>query len=141
MPGDGFALETLRRGDAVPQPALAEHQGDPGPAPALAGAWCMVSGSMDGHAMDARLVQTGKRVSKGAQLTVLFSGQPYMQARITLDPSKKSIDYALSTGATQRGIYQLEGQTLKLCTGTTKRPTDFEPGPGRTLTVWKRTSS
>jgi uncharacterized protein (TIGR03067 family) len=72
---------------------------------------------------------------------VLFSGQPYIQARITLDPAKKFIDYALNTGATQQGIYRLEGQTLKLCMGTAKRPTEFESGPGRMLTVWKRIKS
>lgn len=140
MPGDGFALEVLQRGDAVVQSAIEEPEEDPGPATELDGEWSMVSGSMDGHPMDPRLVKTGRRVSKGNRLTVLFGGQPYMKASIALNPAKRSIDYALNTGGTQQGIYKLEGTALELCMAAAgrERPSDFKPGLGRTITVWKR---
>ena len=140
--GSGFALETLKRGDAVPEAAPEEPAG---PATELEGEWQMVSGSMDGHAMDPRLVKSGRRIGRGEQLTVMFGGQVYMKARITLGTSnlnakKKSIDYALSTGALQLGIYELDGKRLTVCMAKPgdARPSDMKAGPGRTLTQWTK---
>jgi uncharacterized protein (TIGR03067 family) len=144
-PGSGFALETLKRGD-VPEPVERADEADAGPATELEGEWAMISGSMDGHAMEASLVKIGRRVVKGNQLTVLFGGQVFLKGRFTLDPSKspKHIDYAITSGtgagATQSGIYEINGKTLKLCMAAASgaRPTDFisSKGNGRTLTLW-----
>jgi len=145
-PGSGFALETLKRGD-VPAPAETADAADTGPATELEGEWAMISGSMDGHPMEASLVKIGRRVVKGNQLTVLFGGQVYLKGRFTLDLSKspKHIDYAITSGAgagsAQLGIYELEGKMLKLCMAAAgqARPADFTSAKGdsRTLTVWK----
>jgi len=150
-PGSGFALETLRRGDV----SATEDEAEPdiGPAPytelatELEGEWQMLSGSMDGHPMEASLVKHGRRVVKGNRLTVLFGPQVYLKARVTLDSSKspKQVDYTISSGAgaggTQSGIYELDGKTLKLCMAVAGKPRPGEfasaKGDGRTLTVWK----
>jgi uncharacterized protein (TIGR03067 family) len=136
-PGSHFAVETLKRGEVAVDVVPDE---DAGPATELDGEWQMVSGSMDGHAMDARLVKTGRRVSKGRLLTVLFGGQVYLKAKIRLDVATKSYDYVLDTGVTQQGIYALEGSTLTVSMAApgAARPVDFKPGAGRTVTVWKR---
>ncbi len=145
-PGSGFALETLRRGD-VSAPPEAASESEAGPATELEGEWAMVSGSMDGHPMEASLVKQGRRIVKGNQLTVLFGGQVFLKARVTIDASKspKQIDYAIassaSAGSTQLGVYELEGKALRLCMAAVgqARPADFTSakGDGRTLTEWK----
>jgi uncharacterized protein (TIGR03067 family) len=61
----------------------------------------------------------------------------------TSDSSKspKTIDY-VSKGKTQLGIYEFEGDVLKVCVSApgSPRPAEFKsiPGDGRTLTVWRR---
>ena len=89
-----------------------------------------------------------KRVCKGDKLTVIVGGQPFMKAKITIDPTKKpkTIDYLMTEGftkgKTQLGIYELDGDTLKSCFAGPgdERPTDFtsKSGDHRTLSVWKR---
>jgi uncharacterized protein (TIGR03067 family) len=145
-PGSGLALETLKRGD-ISEPAESTVGVDAGPATELEGEWAMVSGSFDGHPMEASLVKLGRRILRGSQLTVLFGSQVFMKARVKLDSSKspKQIDYAIASGAngasTQLGIYERDGTTLKLCMAAAgqPRPTDFTSakGDGRTLTMWK----
>ena len=149
-PGTGFALETLKRGDVLPEPEPADET-DAGLPTELEGEWSMVSGSADGYPMHASMVKSGRRIAKGNRLTVLFGSEVFMKARIKLDPSKspKEIDYAIAAGASagsaQLGIYQLDGElakrTLKLCMAPTgqPRPTDFSTvkGDGRILTGWK----
>ena len=114
----------------------------------LQGEWSMVSGSADGQPMPAQMVKQMKRVCKGNETTTTMAGQIYIQANITLDPSKKpkSIDYDMTGGFTkgqkQLGIYEVDGDTFKACFARpgAERPTDFtsKPGDGHTLSVWKR---
>jgi uncharacterized protein (TIGR03067 family) len=90
-----------------------------------------------------------KRVCKGHEITVTIGAQVFLRAKITIDPSKKpkTIDYDMSEGFTkgqkQLGIYELDGDTFKACFGKpgADRPTDFKPGEGRTVSVWKREKS
>jgi len=114
----------------------------------LQGEWTMVSGSVDGEPAPEEMRKGFKRVCKGNQTTTTMSGEIFMQATITIDPSKKpkTIDYEMTAGFTkgkkQLGIYELDGDTFKACFGSAgaERPTDFssKPGDGRTLSVWKR---
>jgi uncharacterized protein (TIGR03067 family) len=146
-PGSGFALETLRRGDLslAGEPSA---EADAGPPTELEGDWEMVSGSFDGYPMQASLVKQGRRTARGNRLTVMFGGQVYMKARVTLDSSTspKQIDYAVAAGVgagtVQLGIYEMDEKKLKLCMSPAgqSRPNDFTSvkGDGRTLTVWKR---
>lgn len=112
----------------------------------LQGEWSMVSGSADGQPMPEAMRTQMRRVCKGDEVTVRMGDQMFLKAKITIDPTKKpkTIDYEMTDGVTkgrkQSGIYELEGYTFKSC--FTKpgadRPTDFKPGEGRTVSVWKR---
>jgi uncharacterized protein (TIGR03067 family) len=153
--GSGIALETLKRGDrAASQP---EKETTPAfhldnvrfeAVPELAGEWSMVSGTQDGHPMDARLLKVGKRLVEGSETSVLFGPQLYAKAKFTVDRSKtpNTIDYyntqGGNAGKAQYGIYELSGGTLKICMGAPdrERPNEFQstPGDGRTLAVWRK---
>ena len=99
----------------------------------LHGEWTMVSGSADGQAMPQESLKQMKRVCKGNEITVTMSGQTYLTAKITLDPSKnpKTIDYEMTGGFTkgskQLGIYEVHGDTFKSAFG--------KPGGERLLRV------
>jgi uncharacterized protein (TIGR03067 family) len=74
------------------------------------------------------------------------SGQLYFSATIVLDPAKspRTIDTPMTggftTGAVQRGIYRISGDTVRFSFGAPNaaRPTDFTstPGDGRTISAW-----
>ena len=114
----------------------------------LQGEWAMVSGSADGQAMPAQMLQQMKRICKGDETTTTMAGQMYFKAKFTIDPSKKpkTIDYQMTEGFTkgrqQLGIYELDGDNFKACFGRpgAERPADFmsKPSDGRTLSVWRR---
>ena len=155
--GDGFALETLTRGERAPateksraarpakEPAAS---GGSGPVTEMEGEWTLVSATMDGKPMDQSLVQWVKRASQGNQSTVTAGPQVMLKVEFTCDLSQspKAIDYlnlaGSNKGKTQLGIYERDGDVLKYCIAPPggARPAEFEsvPGDGRTLTVWKR---
>jgi uncharacterized protein (TIGR03067 family) len=112
----------------------------------LQGEWSMVSGAADGQPMPESMRKQMKRVFKGDELTVTMGDQIFLTAKITVDPSKKpkTMDYEMTGGVTkgkkQLGIYEFDGDTFKSCFAKpgADRPTDFKPGDGRTVSVWKR---
>jgi isopenicillin-N N-acyltransferase like protein len=114
----------------------------------LQGQWSMVSGEIDTQALPDDYVKTATRVAKGDETTVMFGNKLFLKAKFTVDPAKKpkTIDYAMTdgptTGKTQLGIYELDGDTVKFCFSSPgkERPADFTTakGSGRTLSVWKR---
>jgi uncharacterized protein (TIGR03067 family) len=156
--GSGFALETLTRGSA---PAAAKTKAGaskkavpaksssaPAAVTEFEGEWRLVSGVMDGHAMEESLVKWVKRVTEGNQTTVYAGPQLMLKVEFSSDASQspKAIDYFGLAGSTkgkaQAGIYEFAGDLLKFCVAPpgAARPTQFQsaPGDGRTLTVWKR---
>jgi uncharacterized protein (TIGR03067 family) len=114
----------------------------------LAGEWSMIGGEHDGHPIPDAFVKTGRRLAHGSETTVSFGGQVYLKATYMVDPSAEpaTIDYAIlegpSAGMIQRGIYELTGDTLRVCFSTPgrERPSQLatKAGEGRTLAVWKR---
>jgi uncharacterized protein (TIGR03067 family) len=148
-PGSGIAVEKLVRAKAAPKARKAEAPAPSGPATEFEGEWQMLSGVMDGKAMEAAAVQWVKRVTRGNQTTVVAGPQTMLKVEFTFDPtaSPPSIDYlnlhGPSKGKRQQGIYRFEGGVLTVCTAAPggDRPREFSsaPGEGRTLTVWKRT--
>jgi uncharacterized protein (TIGR03067 family) len=145
-PGSGFALETLERGTAQ-APEIASQ----GAITEIEGEWQMVSCIRNGDALDETMVKTGRRVTRGSQTSVSFGDQLFLQASFTVDASQypKTIDLANTrgpaAGKTQLGIYELEGEVMKICYAgpRTPRPADYSAtkGDGRTVAVWKRTRS
>jgi uncharacterized protein (TIGR03067 family) len=114
----------------------------------LEGEWSMVSGEANGFAMPKEMLKSGKRVAQDGETTISFGAQVYFRAKYTLDPTKKprAIDYQMTEGPTKGkthlGIYELDGDTLRLCFAAPgrERPTEFtaREGSQRTLSVWKR---
>jgi uncharacterized protein (TIGR03067 family) len=151
IPGSGIAVETLVRAKAAPKGRKAKAQTEPapsGPATEFEGDWQMLSGVMNGVAMDASAVQWVKRVTRGNQTSVIAGPQTMLKVEFTFDPaaSPATIDYLNLHGPTkgkrQQGIYRFEGDVLTVCVGApgAARPAEFAsvPGDGRTLTAWKR---
>jgi uncharacterized protein (TIGR03067 family) len=143
--GSGFALETLTRGDASPSAKTTKRTSRKSTAPAteLEGEWRMVSGIFDGKPMDESFLKWVKRVTQGNVTTVLAGPNVMLKAEFTIDSSKspKTIDY-LDKGKGQHGIYEFEGDVLKIymAAAGSPRPTGFgaAPSKGSTLTIWKR---
>jgi uncharacterized protein (TIGR03067 family) len=149
--GSGIAVQTLARGKVAKArkgKTTAASKGPSGPATEFEGEWRMLSGVMNGAAMDASAVQWVKRVTRGNQTTVLAGPQTMLKVEFSFDPSSapQSIDYLNLAGAAkgkrQQGIYRFEGDVLTVCTAPpgAARPAEFTsvPGDGRTLTTWKR---
>ena len=156
-PGSGIAVETLVRAKAAPKarnanpaPKAREAKAPepPGPPTIFEGDWQMLSGVMNGAAMDASSVQWVKRVTRGNRTTVTAGPQTMLQVEFTFDASTSpgSIDYLNLHGSTkgkrQQGIYRLDGDVLTVCAAAPGKPRPAEftssPGDGRTLTAWKR---
>jgi uncharacterized protein (TIGR03067 family) len=144
-PGSGHALETLRRGPAEEEPVeVAELDGREDE---LSGEWQMVSCIRDGYTLEPMLVKSGRRIGRGGETITMFGKQVFMRARYTLDATQqpKAIDYNItggtSKGKTQYGIYEMDGELLRICYAGPgqSRPTDFTSatGAGKTVTVWK----
>jgi uncharacterized protein (TIGR03067 family) len=141
-PGSGNALEIFTRGSATAdtpdEPLAAEGEGE------LVGEWEMQAAFQEGNSLDASMVKTGRRVTSATHTTTYFGKQVFHKAAYTTDPSRnpKTIDLVLASGKTQLGIYDVQGDIMKICFTAPgcPRPTDFESNPGdhRTSAVWKR---
>ncbi|HET9400518.1 MAG TPA: TIGR03067 domain-containing protein [Candidatus Acidoferrales bacterium] len=162
--GSGFALETLthaslevaarkpkhgngRHAKAATQHALTKPA-RPSTATELEGEWQMISGVMNGVAMDKSMTQWVKRVTEGNVSTVTAGPQTMLKVEFSIDArqSPKFIDYVNLAGALkgkkQAGIYSLEKGVLTVCVAApgSPRPMIFEsrPDENHTLTVWKK---
>lgn len=113
----------------------------------LQGQWQKASIEMDGRTVNVegqqiRCTFQGNRITDAG----LFS--PLVVTEFRVDPRRqpKHLDRRFTGGAVgpwiSRGIYQLDGQTLTICSGglNTPRPTDFSTGPGdgRSKSVYRR---
>ena len=115
----------------------------------LQGAWQVVSIETRRKARPEAEVSGLKLVIKGDSSTFEKDGKPVVGiGKLRLDPGKKpkTIDIAV-TGApedpkgtfTILGIYELDGDSLRMCWGGPKRPTEFKTTPdGGDLWVLKR---
>ncbi len=151
VPGSGFAVEVLTRAKAVASPAKKKPRSKPA-ASAVAtefeGEWQMVSGVMDGVAMKESDVKWVRRITKGGEMAVVAGPQTMLKVTFTHDSSKspKTIDYVITAGAnkgkSQLGIYEFDGDLLRVCMGSPGRSRAMKfastRGDGGTFTVWKR---
>ena len=119
-----------------------------GPPTEIEGEWRMVSATFDGKPLADDMVKWCTRTTRGDSTVVMAGPQTMVNARFSLDPSKKpgAIDYVNlhggDKGKTQLGIYELTDDRLTICMSPPgkPRPAAFESsrGDGRSLTAWQR---
>jgi len=114
----------------------------------LKGAYTMVSGEEDGKALPADFVK-GSKFEFTADKMTITTGKDKVVAALKIDPSGKVKQFDLmpeagpDKGKTIKGIYVLDGDTLKLSAASDAskgRPTDFttKKGSGNVLMVLKK---
>jgi len=114
----------------------------------IQGAWVPVSILIDGQQLDKDELGEIKVLIKGDGYTVTNAGQVADRGSFTLDPAKKpkAIDSTPAQGPdkgkSMPGIYELGGDTLKLCVARPgkERPADFasKAGSDQVFYVLKR---
>jgi uncharacterized protein (TIGR03067 family) len=111
----------------------------------LQGDWTLQSGERDGEAFPEDLVKALKRNITGDKYVVTRDGETLAKGTFTLDAGQKlkTIDIKLEgVDKPVQGIYELEGDTFKLCYAAPgeARPKEFatKGGSGLTLAVWKK---
>src|SRR5947209_17622248 len=108
-----------------------------------------ISTQNDCRAIPDDVVQQLRLDIDKANYTTRRGEQVLFQGTIRLDPAKepKEIDFTdvsgENKGKTGKGIYQVDGDTLKICHGmptNPERPKEFasKPGSGLFVVVWKR---
>src|SRR5690349_19137852 len=103
----------------------------------LQGVWVVSSLDMEGRSMPAGMLADARITVKEDRFTSTGMGAEY-SGKIELDPlqSPRQIDMKFDAGPEagniNRGIYELAGDTWKLCLATsgTVRPADFTAAPG-----------
>jgi uncharacterized protein (TIGR03067 family) len=113
----------------------------------LEGTWQVVSLEVDGMKIPKETIQESKLIIKGKEFTMKEKIATY-KGTFSIDPSKKpkTIDIKFTEGPekgnTSLGIYEFDGDDLRLCLSvTTKvRPTEFtaKPKSGHGFEVLKR---
>jgi uncharacterized protein (TIGR03067 family) len=139
-PGSGHVLEVLKRekapsGEDVAKKELAK----------LEGTWQLVLAETDGQKLPDEQVKQIRVVILAGKHTVYF-GDKIVAEEVTfrVDPTKKpkQVDDTLKDGKKIRGIYELQGDTLRSCVAAPDkdRPTEFtgKKGSGYTLRVFRR---
>ncbi len=117
---------------------LAADDPKPDDQPKLLGTWTVVAAEQGGQKLRADTIAGQSLVFGKERYFVRQSGQTLEEGTYTLDASKtpKSLDLKIvkgpeDAGKTQLGIYQLDGNTLKVAfarPGTEKRPERFVSG-------------
>src|SRR5262245_6051015 len=114
----------------------------------LQGSWVMDALEIDGKQVPTEKLQGTTLVIKGDKYIVTVKDTKH-ETVLTLNPAKKpkEVDMVFLDGANKdkihRGIYELEGDTFKLCRAREpdgERPTEFatSPNTGVFVVVWKR---
>ena len=163
----GIALETLER-SGVNAPKTKDRSRSRGPSAKKAaraevptiddasvatpteieGEWAMTEGVFNGQSMPESMVQWAKRITRGSVTSVVAGGQVMLKANFTIGDTEnpRNIDYVNiegpNRGKTQAGIFELSGDSLRICMSAPgkPRPGEFEskPGDNRSYTAWRR---
>jgi uncharacterized protein (TIGR03067 family) len=114
----------------------------------LQGEWVMESHEINGHKLDEDRAKEYRRTVKDNRFEVKLGDKTVIEGTFALDPAKKpkTIDITLENGEQKGekmlGIYELDGDTYKVCIGAPgiDRPTEFvsKPDSNHGLTIWKR---
>lgn len=111
----------------------------------LQGTWRITSLEMDGKPIPQEFLKEAKIIVKGDKFESRV-GVPYT-GTVKIDPTQKpkTIDLVFESGPekgnTSLGIYELDGDTWKICLGvnTMERPTEFAAKPGTGFALEKLT--
>src|SRR5262245_59127791 len=107
--------------------AEAEEKKPVGDQEKIQGTWALVSGERYGKPLPEEVVKHVKLIFSGNKLTTK-TGDRLAEGTFKLDPSKKPKEIDLDVeGNVGKGIYQLDGDTLKLVHGEVgdARPREF----------------
>jgi uncharacterized protein (TIGR03067 family) len=113
----------------------------------FSGKWRFVSIEVEGATIPAKLFEKDSLTLKGKQFVSVVEGNTtHGVFTVNPTPTPKTIDLTFSDGPgkdkTQKGIYELEGDSQKICfaKGDQVRPTEFtsKPGNGQMIQVLKR---
>jgi uncharacterized protein (TIGR03067 family) len=115
---------------------------------ALEGTWELIFFERDGK--EVKLQDDTKTINTGDKFVVKRGEETIAAGTMKLDPSKKpkasetTYTEGLDRGETFKGIYQIDGDTMKFCRAGSPddaRPTEFQTKPesGQFVAVYKRT--
>jgi uncharacterized protein (TIGR03067 family) len=114
----------------------------------LQGEWVMESHEINGEKLGEDRIKDYKRTVKEDHFTVVVGDKTVVEGTFVLDTSKKpkTLDITLESGDQKGekmlGIYELDGDTYKVCIGAPgiDSPTEFvsKPDSNHGLTIWKR---
>src|SRR5438067_9171714 len=114
----------------------------------LQGTWQVVDLETEGQRMDPAVVAGARIIVRGDRFISLGMGATF-EGRFEIDPTAvpRRLDMVFEAGpeqgATNQAIYELDGDTWRLCIGTRGgRPTAFsaQPGSGWALETLRRTA-
>jgi uncharacterized protein (TIGR03067 family) len=114
---------------------------------AIQGTWDLVRIERDGKALKAQ--EDTRAITTGNKFVIKTGDKVIAAGTFKLDPSKKpktletTYTEGPNKGKTLKGIYHLDGDTLKFCVATSpdgERPTEFKtkPDSGAFLAVYKK---
>jgi len=113
----------------------------------LQGSWAFVSLEVEGSKLPDAMLSGSKIIIKGENFKSISAGITYEgKMKIDRNSTPKTLDLTFTEGPekgrTSLGIYELDGETLKIClslAGST-RPTEFasKPGSGFAFETLKR---
>ena len=135
-------VKTFKKAPAAEKPKK-ELDGD---AAKLIGTWKAISGEQYGKAMAEKDYGNFGIAIDENRLTYLSDGKKGLLHRYSIDPKAKPKTIDLHTVDTRalfstEAIYELDGDTLKICFGVKKRPSEFkttEDGKAGHIYVFKR---
>jgi uncharacterized protein (TIGR03067 family) len=112
----------------------------------MEGTWAATVQEVNGKAItdEENKQANAKLVVKDGMYTVYFGETSFGKGTIKLDATKKPkhVDAVASDGQSLTGIYQIDGDTMKVCfaPGGKDRPTEFKTkeGTGQLLISYKR---
>jgi uncharacterized protein (TIGR03067 family) len=129
-------------GVVLGRPAAADDKADPGAAELkkVQGTWTFESQEVGGQKVPADQLKAMTITFEGDKFTVKGGDQVMQAGTQKLDPAKKAVDAkvteGVSAGTTMLGIYELDGDTLKVCFDSSgkKRPAEYKTTEGNTDT-------
>jgi uncharacterized protein (TIGR03067 family) len=114
----------------------------------MQGTWHAVAVEVKGTPSEPDAVKKFKLVVKKDSYTVTVNGEDHVSAKLVLRAGKdpKEMDIVLETDPVYKGIYEIEGDTLKICLvlssdDDSKRPKEFktDEDSNTALFTWERT--